>query len=154
MEIIIKSIIRWIGFILWFIYLGIELFKEINQKNMQKNYPKYIKKNILNVLRLDKLILIIVFIIYTTFHNKTVNIYLFAIIMLYLLVNLLYEKEKIKINLKKEWKYYLSFILISIIPIIFYLVTKKITITHFIMLGILYLFQIIFMFLTMIFEKN
>ncbi len=144
MAINLKNIFIVLGFIIWIIYLFGDLGKELNTKKLVKNYKAYIKKNIFKLMRLDKLILIVVFILYTTFHNKSVNVYLFFIIMLYFLVNLFYENINFKIDYKKEWQSLGKLFIIIAIPLLFYLFTKKLTMTYFIMFGILFFFPLLF----------
>ena len=148
MEINLKNILLWLSFIIWFIYCIINAIYIIKRNNTLKvSYFEYLKKNFLQVFRLDKLILIIVFYLYTRLKNTTVNIYLFLIIMLYFLVNLFYE-EKVnqKFNFKKDWFSLLIMILIFLIPIIYYLFKmNKVMTTYLMMLGIFYFEQILFL---------
>ena len=125
MAINLKNIFIVLGFIIWIIYLFGDLGKELNTKKLVKNYKAYIKKNIFKLMRLDK-------------------VYLFFIIMLYFLVNLFYENINFKIDYKKEWQSLGKLFIIIAIPLLFYLFTKKLTMTYFIMFGILFFFPLLF----------
>lgn len=156
MEKYLKVIVLIISFILWLGYIFFSICQEINRKNTLKiSYVKYLKRNIWHILRMDKLILIVVFYLYSRFNKATVDIYLFCIIMLYFFVNLLYEDINIKkINLKKEWPYFIFILTISLLFISIYYISKKIVLTFMLLFSYLYFFPFIFAIFDYLFNKK
>ena len=156
MEINLKNIVLIISFIIWLVYIFLIICKEINTKNNLKiPYSKYLKENIYQILRVDKLLLIIVFFLYSRFNKTTVDIYLFCIIMLYLLVNLLYEEIKVKkVKFKKEWPYFLILLGLAIAFISIYFLTKKLVLSCMLLFSYLYFFPFIFAFINYFLQKK
>lgn len=156
MEINLKNIILIISFVIWLVYIFLIICKEINHKNNLKvPYSKYLRENIYQILRIDKLLLIIVFYLYSRFNKTSVDIYLFCIIMLYLLVNLLYEEIKVKkIKYKKEWPYFLILLSLALGLISIYFLTKKLVLTFMLLFSYLYFFPFIFAFINHFLKKK
>jgi len=155
MEEIINSIFLYSGFIIWFCYLYIIISKEIIVFKKIDNYWEYFKDNLFEIFRFDILILLIVFYYYSKFNNIAVSIYLFDAMMLFLLVNLLYENINIKkIEIYKNKIYYIISFIIGIIPVIYYFQKKDINYTLLMIFFIIYLYPLIFILLKKIFKKN
>jgi len=155
MEEIINSIFLYSGFIIWFCYLYIIISKEIIVFKKIDNYWEYFKDNLFEIFRFDILILLIVFYYYSKFNNIAVSIYLFDAMMLFLLVNLLFENINInKIKIYKNKIYYIISFIIGIIPVIYYFQKKDINYTLLMIFFIIYLYPLIFILLKKIFKKN
>ena len=147
MDIEVNKIALYIGFIIWMFYSYFAISKEILAKNRIKtSYLEYARKNIFKVLRIDKLILVLVFLFYTTFKNNSVSIYLFDIMILYFFINLMYEEIKMKkINFGKEIYYYISLLVICLLPLVYYFLKGEIIITLSIIMVIMYIIPLLFL---------
>lgn len=146
MELNISNVFLVIGFILWLIYLFLYTSKEINIKNKETgSYAGYVKEHFVDIFRLDKLLLIVVFYFYTKFENASVTIYLFDTIMLFFLVNILYDKIKWRnISFLKEKMNYLLMLVVGIMPIVVYFVTENSFMSLMIVLLICYFYPLLF----------
>lgn len=156
MEINLKNIMLCVGFLLWFTYILLYTVKELRKMHTLKtSYKTYLKNNIYKILRLDTLLIIIVFYLYTRFKNTTVDIYLFDVVIIYFLLNLLYEDISFKgLQFKKNWFYFLIIFLFSVILIGQYFISHKLLLTTMLMLTFIYFFPFIFCLLTIMFPKN
>ena len=109
-----------ISFIPYFIYLYF----------LGKN--ELIEKEKHNLFRFDTLILVAIFVYFTTHDIAFVNEILFFTINLYLLVNKLYDKEiKKKINLKKHVLKFIFIYLLAIILLLPYILKQNLTLSYF-----------------------
>jgi len=99
-----------------------------------------------NIIRLDKLFLIIIFIIYLRFNKDFITSIVFTVICLYMYINKLYEKttkEKFLIVLKNNWLIICNVVFISLIPLIYYFITKRINDVYIILLFYIFLSRFI-----------
>ena len=78
---------------------------------------------------------------------------LFISINLYLLLNSIYDKNNKEKLIKKEYNIIFLLVVTTLIPIIFYLITKKYTITYYIMFGYSILNGVIILICTLINNK-
>lgn len=120
-----------LGLISWIICFINETIYNIKNYNNSK-YFKNFKSKVGQIIRLDKLFLITIFIIYVRFNKDFITSLLFAVICLYLYINKLYEKTKkmtFKEILKNNWLTILTACVFASIPFVFYGLTKKLEIT-------------------------
>ena len=126
------------SFFVWFLCFFYEIiFILKNNKSLFKN----LKENWFYIIRLDKLLLIIVFIIYAHFNKDFVTILVFLVISLYLYINKLYEKskkEKLLTILKQNWLSLLIVLILTLIPFSYYFITKNLYNTYATLLVYLY----------------
>ena len=150
---VILSFIPWI---LYFLSYSINLIKELRSVKLDKNF---IKDNILKLLKFDKTILIIIFILFSLIYRKAdqiklIRILLFAAINLYLFLHCIYDKKRITEPLKKkENKIVIIISILMLIPIIFYFLHKKYTITYYLMFAFSFFNPIIVLLLTTLYKK-
>ena len=136
------KLVVFLTFIPWLAYFILSTIKNIKKTRNEKMTIKYINENIFNIFRFDTIILISILIYFSLSYPKSDQIWLarvllFATINLYLFVNRLYDKVEKKDQLnKKERNIAFLSILISLIPVIFYICTKKYQITYYIMFGL------------------
>ncbi len=130
-----------IPWILFFSLYSLNAYKVIYRKKTKINL-KWINKNFFKIFRFDVLLLMGIFIYFSTYRNITVIKMLFFMINLYLFVNTIYD---VKINKKRniDWPMIIIYILIISIPIIYYYFTKKIIMTFMIMFGYVFFTYII-----------
>ena len=126
---------RYITLLPWLLFFSIytlNAYIEIYERNKTK-LKTWFHKNFWKMFRLDILLLIIIFIFFLKYKNNTVNIMLFFMINLYLFINSLYDIVPNK-NTKKIIKQLLiSFLLVVLIPFLFYYFTKNFVFTCLIM---------------------
>lgn len=150
---VILSFIPWS---LYFLSYSINLTKELRSVKLDKNF---IKDNILKLLKIDKTILIIIFILFSLIYRKVdqiqlIRILLFAAINLYLFLHCIYDKKRITEPLKKKECKMLIFIsILMLVPIIFYLLDKKYTITYYIMFAYSFFSPIIVLIMMSLYKK-
>lgn len=125
------AVIIYLTFITWLLnYLlrSKNALKEINFKKDPK-YLNWFKKN----FKIMPLLLILLFIFFMNFDNEIVNKILFFTINLYLYIDLIHEdkisKKKLKFTSKNKI-IFLLILLISIIPFIYFYLTKNLSITY------------------------
>jgi len=128
---------RYIAILPWLLFFSVysyNIFIKIYEKN-KNNLKTWFKKNFLKMFRIDMLILIAIFIFFLQFNNATVNIMLFFMINLYLFVNCFYDEQKSKNPKKIIIQHLIPFLLVVLIPFLFYFLTKKFVTTCLIMFG-------------------
>lgn len=120
----------------WFVCFTYEIIftlKNIDTHDILKS----IKKNVLQIIRLDKLFLIVIFIIYIRFNKDFITSLVFMVICLYMYINKLYEKtkkEKLLMTIKKHWLELIVLLVITSLPFIYLLLTKNFDNTYIILL--------------------
>lgn len=114
-----------ISFLLWLICFVNEIIYIL--KNNKEPLFKDFKNKILQVIRFDRLLLIIIFIIYAHFKKDFLTIIIFSVICLYLYINKLYEKskkEKLGNVIKRNWLVIILVLLWVSIPMAYYILTS------------------------------
>lgn len=134
-----------ITFIPWIIFFLISGINNLNNDDYKAFSVKYLKDNFFKIFRIDTLFLIIVFYYFSSFGKEFVDKYLFAVMVLYLLMNSFYEKkEKIKKGFFKENIINLLLLLvIMVIPFSIYFIKHKLILTYKVMLFYLFFQYII-----------
>lgn len=128
--------LSFIPWCLYFIALSSKSLKKIN--NYDINF-KYIRNNFFKIIRFDNLLLVGIFTYFSLFYLESdqirlVRILLFSVINLYLFINSFYEGKKIEDKLGKEDVTVIMIILfLMLIPMIFYLSTRRYLISYYIM---------------------
>jgi hypothetical protein len=137
----INKFIIILTFIPWIAIYGFSMVKNLNNPNYQTFSFKYFKKNFFRIFRIDTLFLIIAFWYFSSFDKEFVNIYLFAVMVIYLFVNQFYEKkEKFKKHFIHNNLFHLILIfLIMLIPIILYFTGVYLVFVYKMMFILLYL---------------
>ena len=134
-----------ITFVPWIIFYLISGINNLNNDNYKIFSVKYLKNNFFKIFRIDTLFLIIVFYYFSSFGKEFVDKYLFAVMVLYLLMNSFYEKkEKIKKDfLKENIINLILLLLVMIIPFSIYFIKHKLILTYKVMLFYLFFQYII-----------
>lgn len=131
-----------LGLLFWFLCYTKEILYTLKNMDPKDSFFKNFKTNAISVLRLDKLLLIIIFIIYVNFNKAFVTSMLFSVICLYLFINKFYEKTKKEKNINVIKNNLITVIfsyLFALIPFIYLIITKDYDNT-----SIILLFYIIF----------
>ena len=136
-----KRIIILITFIPWFLYFYSEnktILKIISTKKDNKNY---FKDNFFSLIPLTNIILYAILSYFSISYKTSENIFvvrvlLFSAINLYLFFSTISKKDYILNMDNKEERLSFKYYLIALIPIIFFLVTKKHMTTYYIMLSL------------------
>ncbi|MEG1150034.1 MAG: hypothetical protein RSE17_01955 [Bacilli bacterium] len=155
MQINVSNIVLYLSFIIWIVYYFLLVsFILIEKNNQTITYGLYIKRNFLKVFRFDKLILIFLFYLYTRLGNEKVLIFLFFIIILFLLVNLLYEEINFKnIKLRENKYYFILLFILMFIPFIYFFITFNYTKTLMFLLIFTFILPFIIYVISVIFKK-
>lgn len=127
-------------FIPWILYLVSSSSRVIKEFRVQKINKEFLKNNLFNLFRLDTIVLILVFIFFSVTYPSAdqiwlIRVLLFVSINLYLLLNSIYDKRNKEKLLKKEYNIIFLLVILMLIPIVFYLISKKYTIAYYIMFG-------------------
>lgn len=137
---VISFYIALLSFIPWIPLYIITFIIALNRSD--KNFSwTYFKHHMLEVFRLDWLILIIFFFFFAAFKQQFVSEYLFPVICLYLIVNSFYEKkDKLQKDfIKKNLGELIILFIIMLIPFIIYFIFGKLSLTYKIMLVMIFL---------------
>lgn len=137
---VISFYIALLSFIPWIPLYIITFIIALNRSD--KNFSwTYFKHHMLEVFRLDWLILIIFFFFFAAFKQQFVSEYLFPVICLYLFVNSFYEKkDKLQKDfIKKNLGELVILFIIMLIPFIIYFIFGKLSLTYKIMLVMIFL---------------
>ena len=132
-----KRIITIITFIPWFLYYYSETKSLL--KTIKNNKENDTKESIFKLLPINNLVLYSVLIYFSIAYKNANNIFvvrilLFSAINIYLFFNTISEKDYILNINKKEERISFKYYVFAIIPILFYLITKKQMATYYIML--------------------
>ena len=133
--------IVFLTFIPWFLYFASLCKSAIQDLNDNKLTFSWIKDNFFKIFHFENLILIGIFIYFSIFYYKANQIFLtevllFSAINLYLFINRYYDKNNTEYKIgNKDITTILIILMLILIPIVFYLVTKRYTITYFILFG-------------------
>lgn len=135
-----KKIIICITFIPWILFMLSATARSIKELRGQKINKNFIKSNFIKFFRTDITILSIIYVIFSVLYFKAsqiilVRILLFISINLYLLLHCIYDKKNKEKLTKKEYNILFLVFITLIIPIIFYIISKKYAITYYIMFG-------------------
>lgn len=136
-----QKYIVYLTFIPWILHF-IEISKiSLKSLNDMKSAKTWLKKNFFNVFRFDNLILFAIFIYFTINYSSAdqiwlVEILLFSAIYLYLYINSYYDKNKKNSKItSRDFSTILIVLILMLIPVIYYVSTKKIKITYYIFFG-------------------
>ncbi len=134
-------LIVYLTFIPWFLYFSSLCKNAIKDLKENKVTMPWIKENLLKIFHFDNLILFAIFIYFSAYYRGAsqiwlVNVLLFSAINLYLFMNRYYDKNRSSKEISQgDVPTILIILMISLIPIIFYMTTSKYTITYYIMFG-------------------
>lgn len=144
-----EKLFIYITFAIWFIYfisISKNNLKYLKKNNKDKNW---IKKNIFKVFHFDSLILFAIFIFFNGIYQNSsqlwlVRILLFGVINLYLYLNSFYDMNRIKDKIHTDdISSILLILLISLIPIIYFISSNNVNITYYVMFGYIFFNYII-----------
>lgn len=132
-----KNIFVYLTFIPWLLHFALISKNSLRMQQKNKLSKKWLKKNFFKIFEFDKLILTGIFIYFSLLYPDAnqiwlVEIMLFGVINLYLYINDFYNKNKTK-QFSYNTKELIIILLISLIPIIFFSITKNQNITYYIM---------------------
>ena len=139
-----KKLFIYITFAIWFIYFistSKNTLKYLKKNNKGKNW---IKKNIFKIFHFDSLILFAIFIFFNGIYQESsqlwlVRILLFGVINLYLYLNSFYDKNRINDKIHTDdISCILLILLISLIPIIYFISSNNVNITYYVMFGYIF----------------
>lgn len=127
-------------FIPWILYLVSSSSRVIKEFRGQKINKEFFKNNLFNLFRLDTIVLVLVFIFFSVTYPSAdqiwlIRVLLFISINLYLLLNSIYDKKNKEKLVKKEYNIIFLLVILMLIPIVFYLISKKYTTAYYIMFG-------------------
>ena len=127
-------------FIPWILYLVSSSSRVIKEFRGQKINKEFFKNNLFNLFRLDTIVLVLVFIFFSVTYPSAdqiwlIRVLLFISINLYLLLNSIYDKKNKEKLEKKEYNIIFLLVILTLIPIVFYLISKKYTTAYYIMFG-------------------
>lgn len=127
-------------FIPWILYLVSSSSRVIKEFRGQKINKEFFKNNLFNLFRLDTIVLVLVFIFFSATYPSAdqiwlIRVLLFISINLYLLLNSIYDKKNKEKLVKKEYNIIFLLVILMLIPIVFYLISKKYTTAYYIMFG-------------------
>ena len=127
-------------FIPWILYLVSSSSRVIKEFRGQKINKEFFKNNLFNLFRLDTIVLVLVFIFFSVTYPSAdqiwlIRVLLFISINLYLLLNSIYDKKNKEKLVKKEYNIIFLLVILMLIPIVFYLISKKYTKAYYIMFG-------------------
>ena len=159
--------IIYLTFIPWILFYSSAVKNSIMYlKNIEFNFY-WLKNNIFKAFHFKDLILYGILFYFTSSYYKSsqiwlVSILLFTMINLYLFINSFYDKHRSNEKItSKDLSLIIVISLISLIPIIFYVFTRKYIVTYYILLAfnflnfiIVALSKMIIKFLTKIFSSN
>lgn len=127
-------------FIPWILYLVSSSSRVIKEFRGQKINKEFFKNNLFNLFRLDTIVLVLVFIFFSVTYPSAdqiwlIRVLLFISINLYLLLNSIYDKKNKEKLVKKEYNIIFLLVILMLMPIVFYLISKKYTTAYYIMFG-------------------
>lgn len=140
-----NDIIIYLTFITWILYYSRVCSYAIKDTKKIKITLSWLKKNIFKMFHIDMIILIGIFIYFVSYEQDLVTKMLFSTINIYLFVNSFYDTRrtsKIK-TIKSENNVIIATFIISLLPIIYYFITKELTNTYYIMLGYSFFYYIV-----------
>ncbi len=125
------EVIEYCSLILWVVYLFLFTKREISRKN--KYTAEYTKELIIkkpfHIIRIDSSFFLIVYFIYNNFADSRVLPYIYAVIVLTNIVYVIYDitdnYKEYKINLKKEFIYYIGMVILVLIALIYLVSTNN-----------------------------
>ena len=135
-------------FFIWFIYFISASKNSMKVLKLDKD-NKWNKKNIFKMFHFDSLILFALYIYFNNFYPNSsqlwlVRILLFGVINLYLYLNSFYDKNRITDKIHTDdISCVLLILLVSFVPIIYYISSRNVTITYYVMLGYIFFNYII-----------
>lgn len=134
-----RTLIIYLTFIPWYLYFQSASKNALKDLNKNKLSLKWIKNNIMNIFHFDNLILFAIFVYFSKNYPNAnqiwlVEILLFTVINLYLYLNRFYDKNNSKDKLEiKDISIVLIILLLTLIPIVFYVSTKNYLLTYYIL---------------------
>ncbi len=138
-----NTLLSYISIIPYIFYLYLLIKDEILNKKSGKD-----------LFRFDTLILVGVFVYFTTYKTPLVNKLLFFTITLYLLVNKLYDvKIQGKINLKSELLKIVFVYILAFILFLPYILAKKLTLSYYLAFALILLIHFVMLFVKKICKK-
>ena len=145
-------------FIPWILYLVSSSSRVIKEFRGQKINKEFFKNNLFNLFRLDTIVLVLVFIFFSVTYPSAdqiwlIRVLLFISINLYLLLNSIYDKKNKEKLVKKEYNIIFLLVILMLIPIVFYLISKKYTTAYYIMFGYSVLNGLIVLLCSIIYNK-
>jgi len=117
-----------LGLVSWILCFTKEMLFTLKNSNSKDSYFKDLKSKLFQLIRLDKLLLIIIFIIYVNFNKDFVTALVFTVICLYLFINKFYEKskkEKLLKTIKNNWLTIIFTYCFALVPFIYLIITEN-----------------------------
>ena len=136
-----KNLIIYLTFIPWYLYFQSACKNALKDLNKNKITKTWIKKNFMNIFHFDNLILFAIFTFFSKNYQNAnqiwlVEILLFTVINLFLYLNRFYDKNNSKDKLEiKDISIALIILLLTLIPIVFYVSTRNYLVTYYVLFG-------------------
>lgn len=134
---LMERIIIYGTFLPWLLHYALLICNAIKSTKDTKLDKKWFKKNIGRIFYVEDLLLVAIFIYFSTYHNNTVNEMLFAVINLYLFVHTFYDRRAVTHSHVEisDVSSILLVIILSFFPIIYYVKTNQLLNMYFILFG-------------------
>lgn len=136
-----QRIIVILTFIPWFMFYSNSIKNSLKYlKDIDFN-SEWLKKHLFQVFHFNDLILYGIFVYFTSNYYKSnqiwlVSILLFTVINIYLYINSFYDKNRSKNKINyNDLSQLLIILFLSIIPVVYYILTKEYIITYYILFG-------------------
>lgn len=138
------KLIDYITLIPWILYFGFRIIDALKGTKTEKINLKWFKKNWKKIFHAEEILLMAIFFYFSSQGNKNLNKFLyqmlFIVMNLYLFINSFYDRRRtINHHLnKKDIPVIIIANLVLIIPVVFYLNTKELVPTYYLLLGIVF----------------
>lgn len=145
---LMERLIIYITFIPWLLCYGFNIRNNLKStKNIKFNF-KWFKKNLPKMIYFEEILLIAIFIYFSTYDNKTVNEMLFSVMNLYLFVNTFYNRRAMSNNKLDitDLSTILIIVIISFGPYFFFIKTNNLIYTYYILFGYIFFSYLITIF--------
>lgn len=139
-----NDIINYLTIIPWILYYCSRVIDALKGTKKQKFNLKWLKNNWKKIFHLEEILLMAIFVYFSSQGDKNLNKFLyqmlFVVMNLYLFINSFYDRRRNTINNldKKD----LSVIIITslgiIMPFLFYIKTKELVLTYYLLFGIVF----------------
>lgn len=134
-----KKLIVFLTFIPWFLYFYSETKNNLKIVKNNKGESDFIKRYLFDIFPIINIVLYAILVFFSIYYNDSDNIYvvrimLFTAINIYLFFNTISKKDYVLIFENSSERISIVYVLIALLPIIFYLIFNHYMITYYIMM--------------------